>query len=390
MKLILIYKRILFLLALGSLMISCVEEIPIQSEGSEKAMVIEGTVTNELKQHQIKLSQVFALDTTGLNPLSGATVRVSGNAEYAFKETEPGIYTSTDSFAAQPGIDYELYVLANGEEYKSKSLQLPGSNNIGNLKANRVDYQGENGVVISLNSQISSQDVNYYKYEFIETFKFNSNLNKKKDLILKNGVPIDVFKTKEEFTCYRTENSKEIILANTNSLSENSVNDLLITFINSKDPKLSLRYSILVRQYVISRAAYSYYEILKELSGSDNIFSQSQPGFFAGNIFNVNDSQEKVIGFFDIASVSTKRTYFNYDDFYAPQDIRPKLVPLWACEPSRPAVDLLIEGIKNNTIRWFQTPLPPLNPVIPYIVVVRRCVDCTVFGTNEKPEFWED
>lgn len=389
MKLILKYKKSLLLFVIIGLIGSCVEEIPIESESFEDAIVIEGSVTNEVKQHQIKLSQAFEINTDGPNPLTGAIVRVTGNSEYIFEENEPGIYISRDSFAAEPGTEYQLNIIVNGEEYESEPMQLPGTSNIGELNAERINYKGEDGVAITLNNQTSTGVANYYRYEFTETFEFNANYFKVKDIIIEDGYPVEVPKQKEEYTCYRTEVSQDIIIANTNSLSEDSVNDLLITFISSEDPRLSQRYSILVKQYVISRGAYTYYEILEELSGSDNLFSQSQPGFFAGNIANVNDTEEKVIGYFDISSISTKRVYFNYEEFYNPESIRPRFVSTINCPITSPEVDDLIGQVEGDFVRWFETPLP-MDSIQPFKVVPRRCVDCTVFGTNEKPEFWED
>jgi len=385
------YKKTFFLSAIVILIVSCVEEIPLESEGFETAIVIEGTITNELKQHEVKLSRVYAIDSTGSNPLSGANVRVFGNIEHIFQENEPGIYISKDSFAVTPGVDYELSILVNGEEYKSETAQLPGTSNIDQLVANRVDYQGEDGVAITLNNQTSTGDANYYRYEFTETFKFTSNMFKSTDVIIEDGLAKLIPKQKEEYTCYQTNKSQDIILANTNSLSEDSVNDLLINFINSKHPKISNRYSLLVKQYVINREAYSYYQILEELSGTESIFSQSQPGYFEGNIENINNSNEKVIGFFNVSSVSTKRIYFNYEDFYDPDGIRPKFVSDAACEVKFPTIEVLKEQLKNNSVRWYETPIPlPIDQEMPVYVVPRRCVDCTVFGTNEKPEFWKD
>ena len=390
MKFLLKYIKILILFATIMHMASCIEEVPLESKGFEEAIVVEGSVTNEFKQHQIKLSQVFAIDTTGANPLTGAIVKVNGNTEYLFRETEPGNYISVDSFAAQPGINYQLNIMANGEEYESEPLQLPGTSCIGLLETKRLDYRGENGVAITLNNQASNGTTNFYKYEFVETFKFNSNYFKVNDILIEDGEAYKIPKVKEEYTCYRTEESQEIILASTNSLSEDSVNDLLITFINSNDPRLSLRYSILVRQFVINSAAYNYYETLKEISGSDNLFSQIQPGFLEGNIYNVNNRNEKVIGFFNISSVSTKRIYFNYEDFYDRGSTRPRFVSLDNCEITFPTLNALIELVKNDRVRWFGSPIVPNLPGGSYFVVPRRCVDCTVFGSNVKPDFWED
>jgi hypothetical protein len=367
------------------MMISCVEEIPLESEGFEELIVIEGTISDEVKQHQIKLSKTFALETNETNPVSGANIRVTGNNEYVFEEAEPGIYVSRDSFAAEPGVDYKLNVLVNNKAYESESMTLPQSNNIEELTADRIDFQGENGVAITLSNQTSLGLANYYRYEYTETFKFNSNFFKVNDLIVEDGELIEVPKQKEEYTCYRTDKSQDIILANTNTLSENSVNNLLLTFINSDDPKLSNRYSILVKQYSISRGAYTYYEILNELSGSDNLFSQSQPGFFAGNISNVNDEDERIVGYFDVSSVSTKRLYFNYEDFFDPGSTRPSFVSLSNCEERSGTIPVLINLVEQNQVRWSRTTPPGAIFVLP-----RRCVDCTVFGSNEIPEFWED
>ncbi|WP_034920269.1 DUF4249 domain-containing protein [Gillisia sp. CAL575] len=385
MKLLLKNRKYMILFAVIALVVSCVEEIPLESSGFEEAIVIEATITNEVKQQQIKLFQAFAIDTTGPNPLSGATVKVIGNSEYLFEEDESGIYKSRDSFAAQPGINYQLNILANGKEYESELMELLGTNIIDQLEANRIDYRGENGVAITLNNQTSNGTANYYKYEYVETFKFNSNYFKVNDIILIDGLPVEVPKQKEEYTCYRTTNSQEIILANTNSLSENSVNDLLIKFIESSNPGVSNRYSLLVKQFIISREAYTYYEILKELSSSDNLFSQSQPGFFAGNISNINNPDEKVIGFFNVSSVSEKRIFFNYEDFYEPESIRPRFVPFAACEAIAPSIPTLIVQLEQDAVRWSET-----TPGGVLLVVPKRCVDCTVFGTNVKPEFWVD
>lgn len=387
-KFILKYKKTLILFALTALVVSCVEEIPIEPAGFERAIVIEGTVTNEIKQHQVKLSQAFAIDTTGPNSFSGARVKVSGNREYIFEETEPGIYISKDSFAAQPGVDYQLHVSANGNEYTSNPTRLPEPTEVDAVQASRVDYEGNDGVAITLDQENSQEEANYYRYEFVETFKFNSPMFKSKDLILVDGLPVEVFKTKEEYTCYRTERSQKIILANTNSLSEDNVNNLLLTFIEAEDPKIARRYSILVKQFVVSRGAYNYYKTLKELSGTDNIFSQSQPGFFAGNIENKDNPEEKIVGYFEVSSVAKKRMFFSYEDFFNPENNRSTLVSY--CPVDTPSLSILIKQIENGTIKWYETPFGQgPNPTI-FKVVPAACVDCTVLGSNEIPDFWEE
>jgi len=380
------YIKTFLLLINLALVSSCVEEIPIESEGFEQALVIEGTITNETKRHEIKLSRAFEIDVEGPNHVSGANIKVIGEGEYIFEQTAAGIYRSRDSFAAQPGIDYRLNISVDGDEYESEAMQLPDSRQIESVEASRTNYRDNDGVAITLNQRAINSEANYYRYEYTETFKFNSRFFKTSDLIIRDNIPVEVPKTKEEYTCYRTENSQDIILANTNVLSENNLNNLLLTFINADDPKLARRYSILVKQYVISRGAYNYYATLEELSGSDNLFSQSQPGFFEGNIKNTNNQDENIIGFFDVASVSTKRIFFSYDDFFNTFHPNPYLASY--CPEEFPSLSSLIEQIENGNSKWSSTPPGPVGTS--FGVMPANCIDCTVFGSNEVPDFWEE
>jgi hypothetical protein len=386
MKLNLKYNKLL-VLSCFVLLTSCVEEIPIEPWSFEEAIVIEATITDEEKIQQINLSRTIPLNAEEGNLISNAEVKVVGNIEYDFEEVESGIYQSISPFAATPGVGYQLIVRIDGEVYESTPTQLPQQIEIDEVKANRVDVDGENGVAITLSNQAETETPLYYRHDYTETFKFTSNFWTASDLIVVDGELLLVPKLREEYTCYRTQKSQDIILANTNTLSENSVSNLLLTFINSKDPRLSRRYSILVNQYSISRDAYTYFEILKELSGSDNVFAQSQPGFFAGNISNVNDPEEKIVGFFDVASVSTKRIYLNYEDFYESESEseRPSFVDISDCDERTGDVQTLISLVQLDSVRWLFTSITGEIFVVP-----RRCVDCNVFGTNEVPDFWED
>jgi hypothetical protein len=72
------------------------------------------------------------------------------------------------------------------------------------------------------------------------------------------------------------ENSNEIIQTSTVGLSEDRVN--FPVRISNKNPIIMHRYSILVRQYVQTLAAHTFYKTLKQLSGMA-VSCRNQPGF---------------------------------------------------------------------------------------------------------------
>jgi hypothetical protein len=188
--------------------------------------------------------------------------------------------------------------------------------------------------------------------------------------------------------------SNSIIQTTTTDLLEDRVSKFAIRNISVYIAIISHRYSILVKQYVQSLEAFTYYDILGQLSGSGSLFSQIQPGFINSNIFSTEDRNEKVLGFFEISSVTEQRIYFNYEDFFPNEDLPPYFID---CRTSTPLIQKgtppstpLKDGIEAGILKYFAENNPPAPNEGPYFVVPTACGDCTVLGTNVKPEFWED
>ena len=105
----------------------CEEPVTIDTDQAPQQLIIEGLITNEFKQHTIKISQTADFYDTGNTPrISEATVTVSDNENniYTFIETDPGIYLSAP-FAGVVGRTYDLEILSNGETITASEELLP-------------------------------------------------------------------------------------------------------------------------------------------------------------------------------------------------------------------------------------------------------------------------
>ena len=381
------------------LVFSCVDPIDIKTITYENYLVIEATITDEFKNHTIKLSRTFAIDTIAENPETNAQVRIvdDKNNSYLFNETAQGTYTSVNKFKALPNTSYTLKVATtNGNSYSSKPTVLTTPVQIEKLTtAIKTSTEGVDGVSISVHSFNPNNNANYYRYEYEETYQISPPFWSDEELkvVSANGPYIVeiVKRTVDNKDCYKTQYSKEILLTETKSLAEDRVN-FPVRFILDSDFIISERYSILVKQYVQTFAAYNYYETLKKIASSQNVFAQSQPGFIAGNISSDADRNENVIGFFEVSSVSEKRLFFNYTDLFPN-----KTVPFPSdCDFVAPLLydpfakrSYLIELIQEGTYTFFKendTGLAHLEGG--YILVPKACGDCTVLGSNVKPSFW--
>lgn len=382
------------------LLVSCVEPIDIKTITYENYLVVEAIITNENKNHTIQLSRTFEIDSNTPAPETGATVQViSETTTYNFNETSNGNYVSTVAFAAEAGKSYQLNITTKeGKSYSSSKEIVPKNSQIEGISTSiETSVEGESGVSISVQSFNPNNDSNYYRYQYEETYKIVPPFWSSKELMIVSEVrPFQVEiidRTVDNKICYKTNDSKSILITETKSLAEDRVN-FPVRFILANDFIITERYSILVKQHVLSAQAFNYYKTLKELSSSDNVFAQTQPGFIAGNLISNTDPNEKVVGFFEVSSVSEKRFFFNFSDIFSSD----KPTFLDSCDFVAPILydsftgeSPLVTLLKDNSHTYYKendTGLAHLEGR--YLLVPKICGDCTVLGSNIKPDFWVD
>jgi len=408
------------------LCIGCVEEIPLESESEiTNYLVIEATITDQLVKQRVQLTRTYGLEEEGPQPESNATIKVniSNGVEYEFEETNPGIYESIVEFRALADLDYNVEIITNnGSVYASEQEKLTPVSPINNLYVERgFDENGLEGISIFMDTFSSNENSLNYRYEYEETYKIIAPLYSPQELVILNDdfdYPPNFFagntvqeimeffflqqtREEQEQICYNTVLSNEIILASTADLSDNDIDQFRVRFIGRNNYIMSHRYSILVRQYVQSQEAFEYYRTLADFSISESVFSENQLGFLEGNVFSTSNQDEKVIGLFQVSSVSEERVYFNYSDLF-PGEVLPPYVnscddfftPILLKEDffhniiASPVIDMLNQGFQFYDL----TNSMDFNPfsVTPYVLVLESCGDCTVLGENVVPDFWEE
>lgn len=380
------------------LFLACVETFEPETITFESAIVIEATITNELKQHEVKLSRSYAFEADGPEAVRNADVAVLDDqgGEYLFEEAAPGTYQSRDSFAAQEGRSYRLRVSADGRTYASTSTALTPPAQIDELYAERyTNDDGIEGVAIRVDASSASGNARNYRYSYEETFKIIAPGWHPNELVGlgDSGCELEVvFRNENNEVCYRTEASNSIILTDTNAFPTDRVTGFTVRFINRNNYSISHRYSILVRQLVQSAAAYNFFETLESFSGSESLFSETQPGFLEGNVFADGEAADKVLGYFDVASVSEQRLFFNYDDLFPGEPLPPYIIP---CDPTAPVIAneggcVLRPIVEAGLVEYFGSNEPPPFGQGPYLVVPVECGDCTTLGESAIPDFWTE
>ncbi len=433
-----IFKILILFIALNA----CVEELDVNFGGENELpniLIVEATITDEFKFHEIRLSRVDSLTDLGvdrvINPFgigvpadslnldlvpheenAQVRIQVSDGSEISFIEGAPGSYISSEQFKAEEGLTYELIVnTADNRNFNSNAMQIEGTATIADIYAEKVQLSdGGEGVEIFIDNNPISGATGNLRFTYDETYKIIAPNWNSNEFILTNydpcGLPVITYdleireRTEEARVCFGNEGSPNVIL-NDNNLNDNgSLNRFSIQVLGQGNFKISHRYSIEVSQLVIGAQSFGFYEKLNNFSQNGSVFSQIQPGFLEGNIASSDGVEGSVIGFFDVASVSKKRLFFNFTDFF-PDAPLPDY-PLNCVESSSPEDHIsfcftgpnmndcptsIIERVNINNITYTGENSESLGLCPgPYAYVPIVCGDCRILGSNVQPEFWTE
>lgn len=433
-------RYLLSILVLSFLIASCIDTFDIDSEieNADAALIIEATLTNEMKKQVVYLSRPS--DFTAVNkedsiydpvvrlrpiPITvvferNAIVTVTddlGN-RYDFSEDSPGKYTSDFAFATEQMVKYELRVTtADGTSYTSDTESYQGISQIDDVYAAReLNAQNKEGVFIYVDGSSNDPDSKYFRYSYEETYKIIAPTWQNKDFVLTNYDPcalpvptydLEIVEKENELgkICFGKQLSSDIIQNSTLNLVDNSIVRFPVRFIARDNYIISHRYSILVKQYTQSSSAYNFYNVLNSFSSSESVFSAIQPGAIEGNIQVEGNSNNKVIGFFEVTPVVEKRMYFNYTDLFPNEPLPDYVVGCFQRSAPESHTSYCATGLNANTC-----PLSIIESINidlisyyglndggiigvcpgPYVFTYKACGDCRILGAAEVPDFWEE
>ena len=402
------------ILIFACFLVSCIEEIePVISSDTEDFLVVEAIITDELKQQEVLLSRAIGLMQVPQRE-TRASVKVidSDGIEFVFDETEDGVYTSRVAFAALQGQSYTLQISTiDGREYVSSDIATPKSSAVEDFKVLRLtNDNGIEGVGIFLDISSDGNDPGYFRYEFEETYKIIAPRWEPLRFRVVQDQPcqeipftVDLVPWEDERrTCFGSSKNTNLIQGSTADVVSGIVQDFPLHFISSDNYIIANRYSIEVTQFSQTQDAFLFYQQLGDFSSFDNIFSQVQPGFLEGNIRATSDDEELVLGYFEVASVSKQRLFFNYSELF-PGELPPPYPTNCGEEALRspgltgPQAPFCVDG------RCLSSCVSPLIDLIrlgqvtyafgeagSFFTWPATCGDCTTLGSNVVPEFWEE
>ncbi|HEY0651776.1 MAG TPA: DUF4249 domain-containing protein [Chryseosolibacter sp.] len=371
----------LFAIVLLSLAIGCVEpfDIPVRNE-DVGFLVVDGYINTNTHTATVSLSRAIPLSSSAAFPRelnASVFIEEDGGEEIQLNDLSNGIYERTDMRFVN-GKRFRLRLItASRREYTSEYIIAKNTPPIDSLSWSA----SPEGVTIKLDTEDPENKTKYYRWEFSETWKYDATFSS--EYKLEHGFAVPRPPAEQVKTCYASEPSSQIITGSTINFTTDKFVDQEITVIPFLSQKTRLHYSILVKQYALSKEGYDYWQQLSINTESLGGLFDPQPSQLRGNITRSDDSDEPVIGYFDGGSVSEKRLFIEYREL--PDYLQ--VIPInYECRQELMTLDSLhtLDNtyLLTHAVYWDFI-------LVGYNYTPVECADCRQQGgTTQKPSFW--
>ncbi len=349
-------------------------------------LVVDGILTSgNGVSSTFNLSRTNPLtDTTNAYTVEhGAEVTILGSAgdSYSCTDIGTGAYVSTP-LTLNPSETYQLKIVtSNGSQYLSDPVPVQPAPPIDSLSFQQSDSTGN--VLISVNAHDPTGNSHYYRWFFTETWEYHSEINS--ELVIENNQVIYSDSTDSAYRCYRSDASSDILIGTSSGLSQDRISEAPIATIPRGDQKISVRYSMLASQYVLTQTAYQYWLTIEHNTQNLGSLFDPQPSTLNGNYHCTSNPNEPVIGYLSAGSIQQKRFFIDRSQI-SNWDTTAPACPAFGTQQTPYPV-----GYLASISDWDTSEYGPYYYAGAGIIIFtyKVCVDCRVQGgTVLKPSFW--
>ncbi|RLD69624.1 MAG: hypothetical protein DRI98_10060 [Bacteroidetes bacterium] len=379
-------NKIHIILILSLLCGSCVEPFEPVLEESQEVMVISGMITDRPGPHKLTVSLSSPYKKPVFQGVDFCVVSVEDQEGNMIPYTNigEGVYVADlpDSFL-EVGDAVSLQVLTPDDRlYRSSYdtiLACPELDSVyyelGQQETPDPEFTRP-GIQFYLDMSGKSTDSRNIIWQVDETWEYWASLFGTH--ILYDWGNSKEFRTNTIYKCWKRAPLDHVYIGSTRSLSVNELRRVPLNFVSNETDRLSVTYSLHVQQQSLSSEAYDYWKRMNDQSVESGGMYEKQPASVAGNIYNVDDPEEVVLGYFYATQLREQRLFVhnnNLFEFYVPH-IQCEYEPMSSIGVLGPDLFPVYLYIPGNFQPSFWGP--------------EECFDCRVQGGDTtEPEYWE-
>lgn len=344
---------------------------------------VSGGINDQSEIQTVTISLTSPVTAPRFIPVTGCEIVITNQNGNEFRMTGygEGIYRCRiDSTLLVEGASFRIEIITpDGTRIESDYDMINECPDIDQVYYRRKNIisgsQVMQGIQFYVDLQAQDFESRFFRWELTETWEYHVPYPREwyYDGTVHHIFPPDYSRK----ICWKTAPVRNIYTLSTLGLSENRYEMLPLHFVDNKSPHLVYGYSLLINQFSMSAAAYAYWDQMRINSSEQGGLYEKQPFSVTGNLHNITNPSNDVLGYFGAYSVKSKRIFISdvegldieFNPICTPMVLEKGLIEIYP--EDYPA---FLYGDEHG----FQ--LVFLGP---------ECVDCMSFGgTIIKPEFW--
>jgi len=335
--------------------VSCIDPINIDIDSDLGILIVEGAITTGRGPHKIRLSQSARYGNNvfegSVLPVTNASVIIrdsDGNnfllteEDFRFVAFRPpawpnadgqetyltGVYATTNDFSAVAGETYTLLITTReGIEYISLPEKVIPATDIQGLSAefSKVPIgsnEYKTGVDVYATFQDPLEEQNFYMWKNSGTYKITAF--PALHVIIPTFPPGPAIPDPKDCcrNCWVNESSaaRSLLILSDKNINGNKTT-IFTAFIQDDSIRFTDKYLVRIELHTLNREAFQYFSLLKnQLSINGDIFDPP-PATLRGNMINMTNPDENVLGYFRVSSVSIDSMFLTRDMLLEPKPL---------------------------------------------------------------------
>lgn len=375
----------LLFLVLGLAVNSCVSSFEADIVDEPDLISIEASLIKGELEQSVLVSKTSPLISSAFIPVSGCDVSLLDEQEtvYHYIEKTAGKYfIDIPDEALIQGRHYKIRVItAQGNVYESDYEMLNAGIEVDSVYygvEDKVDVRtGEpySGVQFYLDVKAGEDESRYFRWRLSEIYEYSSFGPISYYYMDETHEPIYPEDEFAVYTCWKGEDVSGLYQSSTMNLIDNEKKRIHLNYVSALSERLRIKYSLLVDQFTLNENAYNYFEQNRiATEEADGLYTR-QPRQPITNFQNVDDAEERVLGYFWVSTKTSRRIFVPRIDEMV---VQPESCAYWEYSE-------LEDGEGPFPIYLYEDKAKDKK----YVSSI-TCFDCTRRGgTNVKPDYWE-
>jgi hypothetical protein len=295
---------ILFMLLKIFFIFGCVDAIKFPTKAEEGFLSFEGSFNNLEDTQYIRLYHSVGYESRP-ERVNGAKITLFSNDTLSAKysEVQPGVYVLLPKLLkGNIGSNYYVEISIGNTTYRSEPEIMPAPIKPDSVSFSVYDSESLSSIDVKISTQTLKVLINtplkngntdgFLRWDIEDSFDFNT-------LPECGGKP---------FTCYYSRNrmpNSRVIVASSKVSKVSRADRFAIneTTLEENIAQFKDTHYWLVFQKSISEKAFNYWKRIDEISNQVGSIFDVAPAYVKGNIYNIENPEEKVLGYFEVASI---------------------------------------------------------------------------------------